>query len=130
MVYRRYLVCNQHIANQMQQYFPYPFAFAFPYGMAAAVMTSAPLCNVFWSASGNPPYNMSSVGVVIDPVSGTITTISPTSLVFGGGVVTPPSDVQVFLPVANGSRSRSSPRHRPTSPGRPRSSRESSGSRL
>ena len=53
--------------------------------------------------SGNPPYNMSSVGVVIDPVSGTITTISPTSLVFGGGVVTPPSDVQVFLPVANGS---------------------------
>ena len=39
----------------------------------------------------------------IDPVSGTITTVSPTSLVYGGGVVTPPTDVQVFLPVANGS---------------------------
>jgi hypothetical protein len=36
-------------------------------------------------------------------VAGTITTVSPTSLVFGGGVVTPPTDVQVFVPVANGS---------------------------
>ena len=85
----------------MQQYFPYPFAFAFA-NNTAAVMTSAPICNVFWSASGNPPYNMSSIGVVIDPVAGTITTVSPTSLVFGGGAVTPPTDVQVFLPVANG----------------------------
>ena len=102
VVYRRYLVCNQHIANQMQQYFPYPFAFSFA-NNTAAVMTSAPLCNVFWSADGNPPYNMSSIGVVIDPDAGTITTISPTSLVFGGGVVTPPTDVQVFVPVATGS---------------------------
>ena len=101
VVYRRYQVCNQYIAQQMQQYFPYPFAYAFP-NAPAAVLTSAPICNVFWSASGNPPYNMSSIGVVIDPDAGTITTISPTSLVFGGGVVTPPTDVQVFLPVANG----------------------------
>ena len=101
VVYRRYLVCNQHVANQMQQYFPYPFAFSFA-NNTAAVMTSAPLCNVFWSADGNPPYNMSSIGVVIDPDAGTITTVSPTSLVFGGGVVTPPTDVQVFVPVATG----------------------------
>ena len=46
---------------------------------------------------------MSSIGVVIDPDAGTITTVSPTSLVFGGGVVTPPTDVQVFVPVATGS---------------------------
>ena len=102
VVYRRYLVTNQFIAHQMQQYFPYPFAFAFA-NNTAATLTSAPLCNVFWSASGNPPYNMASIGVVIDPVAGTITTESPTSLVFGGGVVTPPTDVQVFVPVANGS---------------------------
>src|SRR5208282_5860829 len=102
VVYRRYLVTNQFIAHQMQQYFPYPFAFSFA-NNTAAVLTSAPLCNVFWSASGNPPYNMASIGVVIDPVAGTITTESPTSLVFGGGTVTPPTDVQVFVPVANGS---------------------------
>ena len=101
VVYRRYKVTNALIAHQMQQFFPYPFAFSFANG-AAACMTSAPLCNVFWSASGNPPYNMASIGVVIDPDAGTITTISPTSLVFGGGVVTPPTDVQVFLPVATG----------------------------
>ena len=101
VVYRRYQVTNALIAHQMQQYFPYPFAFAFP-NAPAACMTSAPICNVFWSASGNPPYNMASIGVVLDPDAGTITTISPTSLVFGGGVVTPPTDVQVFLPVATG----------------------------
>jgi hypothetical protein len=102
VVYRRYLVTNAFIAHQMQQFFPYPFAFSFA-NNTAATLTSAPICNVFWSASGNPPYNMSSIGVVIDPVAGTITTVSPTSLVFGGGAVTPPTDVQVFVPVANGS---------------------------
>jgi hypothetical protein len=101
VVYRRYLVTNPFVAHQMQQYFPYPFAFSFAKN-TAAVLTSAPLCNVFWSASGNPPYNMSSIGVVIDPDAGTITTVSPTSLVFGGGVVTPPTDVQIFVPVATG----------------------------
>ena len=100
--WRRFKVMNSAVAAAMQQYFPYPFAFSFANG-AAAAMTSAPVCNVFWSSSGSPPYNMASVGVVIDPVAGTITTVSPTSLVFGGGVVTPPTDVQVFLPVANGS---------------------------
>ena len=39
VVYRRYLVCNQHVANQMQQYFPYPFAFSFA-NNTAAVMTA------------------------------------------------------------------------------------------
>src|SRR5271157_1160882 len=102
VVWRRYKVTNSYIAAQMQQFFPYPFAFRNSDGTAAA-MTTSPVCTVYWSPSGSPPYNQSSIGVQIDPASGTITTVSPTSLVYGGGVVTPPTDVQVFLPVANGS---------------------------
>jgi hypothetical protein len=101
VVWRRYLVTNPAIAASMQQSFPYPFAFKNSNGTAAA-LTMAPMCNVLWSASGSPPYNQSTIGCVIDPVAGTITTVSPTSLVYGGGVVTPPSDVQVFVPIATG----------------------------
>jgi hypothetical protein len=101
VVWRRYKVMNATVAAAMQQVFPYPFAFRNSDGTAAA-MTSAPVCTVYWSASGNPPYNQSTIGVQIDPVAGTITTVSPTSLVYGGGVVTPPTDVQVFLPIATG----------------------------
>ena len=102
VVWRRYKVTNSYIAAQMRQFFPYPFAFRNSDG-TAATLTTSPVCSVYWSSSGSPPYNQSSIGVQIDPVSGTITTVSPTSLVYGGGVVTPPTDVQVFLPVANGS---------------------------
>ena len=35
-------------------------------------------------------------------MAGTVTTVTPTSLVYGGGVVTPPTDVQVFVPIATG----------------------------
>jgi hypothetical protein len=101
VVGRRYKVMNPTIAAAMQQYFPYPFAFRNSDG-TAATLTSAPVCTVYWSASGSPPYNQATIGVQIDPVAGTITTVSPTSLVFGGGIVTPPSDVQVFVPVATG----------------------------
>ena len=102
VVWRRYKVTNPDVAAAMQQTFPYPFAFRNSNGTAAA-LTMAPMCNVLWSASGSPPYNQSTIGCVIDPVAGTITTVSPTSLVYGGGAVTPPSDVQVFVPVATGS---------------------------
>ncbi len=102
VVWRRYKVTNPSIAAAMQQFFPYPFAFRNSDG-TAATLTTSPVCTVYWSASGSPPYDQSSIGVQIDPVSGTVTTVSPTSLVYGGGVVTPPTDVQVFLPVANGS---------------------------
>lgn len=102
VVWRRYYVTNPYIAAAMQQFFPYPFAFRNSDGTAGALTTS-PVCTVYWSANGSPPYNQSSIGVQIDPVAGTITTVTPTSLVFGGGAVTPPTDVQVFLPVANGS---------------------------
>ncbi len=108
VVWRRYAVTNSAIAAQIQQFFPFPFAFRNSDG-TAATMTTSPVCSVYWSSSGSPPYNQSSIGVQIDPVSGTITTVSPTSLVYGGGVVTPPTDVQVFLPVANGSLQVQSP---------------------
>ncbi len=108
VVWRRYKVTNSAIAAQMQQFFPYPFAFRNSDG-TAATLTTSPVCTVYWSSSGSPPYNQSSIGVQIDPVSGTITTVSPTSLVYGGGVVTPPTDVQCFLPVANGSLQVQSP---------------------
>ena len=99
VVWRRYKVMNAAVAAAMQQSFPYPFAFRNSNGTAAA-LTMAPMANVLWSASGSPPYNQSTIGCVVDPVAGTITTVSPTSLVYGGGVVTPPSDVQVFVPIA------------------------------
>src|SRR5208282_4487951 len=78
-----------------------PFAFRNSDG-TAATLTQAPVCSVYWSASGSPPYNQSAIGIQIDPVAGTVTTVTPTSLVYGGGIVTPPSDVQVFIPVATG----------------------------
>ncbi len=102
VVWRRYAVTNPSIAAAMQQFFPYPFAFRNSDG-TAATLTTSPVCTVYWSANGLPPYNQSSIGVQIDPVNGLITTVSPTSLVYGGGVPTPPTDIQVFLPVANGS---------------------------
>ncbi len=102
VVWRRYKVTNSAIAAQMQQYFPYPFAFRNSDGTAAALTTS-PVCTVFLGL------NQSSLQVQVDPVAGTITTVSPTSLVFGGGVVTPPTDVQCFVPVANGSLQVQSP---------------------
>lgn len=108
VVWRRYKVTNPEIAAAMQQYFPHPVAFRNSDGTAAA-MTSAPVCTVLWSNTGNPPCQQSSIGVQIDPVAGTITTVSPTSLVFGGGQVTPPNDVQVFLPVATGALEVESP---------------------
>jgi len=103
VVYRRYRVCNQHIAQQMQQYFPYPFAYAAPTG-AAAVMTSAPICMAYWTTTGfGQTYTSGgSIPVIVDPDAGTITTTQPTAL-NNGVIVTPPTDVQVFLPVATGS---------------------------
>ncbi len=101
VVYRRYKVTNAAVAAQMQQYFPWAVAFRFA-DNSAATTTTTPMCTVYWSSSGSRPYNMASIGLTVDPESGTITTDRPTCFVFGGGAITPPSDVQVFVPVANG----------------------------
>ena len=58
----------------------------------------------YWSETGfGQTYNSGgSIPVIVDPVGGTITTTQPTAQV-NGNIVIPPTDVQVFLPVANGS---------------------------
>ena len=108
IVYRRYKVTNAAVAAQMQQWFPHAFAYRNSDGTAGA-MTTAPVATCYWSSSGNPPYNQASIGIQIDPVAGNITTFSPTCFVFGGGPITPVSDLQVFLPVASGSLTVQSP---------------------
>ena len=109
VVYRRYAVVDSSgwgptssMGPRLQQYFPYPFAYKNAAGTAAA-LTSAPVGSVLWSSSGSAPFNESDFSVTVDPSSGTITFPTPTSLVYGGGVVTPPSNITVFVPVANGS---------------------------
>ncbi len=101
VVYRRYVAVNPAIGAQLQQYFPYQFAFTNAAGNSAA-LTSSPVGMVLWSASGSAPWNESDFSVSVDPTSGTILFPSPTALVYGSGTVTPPSNVMAFLPVANG----------------------------
>ncbi len=101
VVYRRYVAVNPSIGAQLQQYFPYQFAFSNAAGNAAA-LTSAPVGMVLWSSSGSAPWQESDFSISVDPESGTILFPSPTALVYGGGTVTPPSNVMAFLPVANG----------------------------
>jgi len=95
------LAVNSAIGAALQNYFPYPFAYRNNDGTAVA-LTSAATGMVLWSASGSAPYNESDFSVTVDPESGTLSFPRPTSLVYGGGVVTPPSNVMVFVPVATG----------------------------
>ncbi len=101
VVYRRYVAVDPAVGAQLQQYFPYQFAFTNAAGNAAA-LTSAPVGMVLWSPSGSAPWQESDFSVSVDPTSGTVLFPSPTALVYGGGMVTPPSNVMAFLPVANG----------------------------
>ena len=83
--------------------FPYPVAYRNSDG-TAATLTSTPAGTVFYSQSGSPPYEQSSIGVVCDAESGTILTARPTALVFSADGVTPTpvDDVQAFVPVNTG----------------------------
>ena len=102
-VYRRYQVTNAEIAAQMTNYFPYPVAYRNSDG-TAATLTSTPAGTVFYSPSGSPPYQQSSIGVECDAESGTILTARPTALVFSADGVTPTpvNDFQAFVPVNSG----------------------------
>ncbi len=102
-VYRRYQVTNAAIAAQMTNGFPYPVAYRNSDG-TAATLTSTPAGTVFYSQSGSPPYEQSSIGVTCDAESGTILTARPTALVFSADGVTPTpvNDVQAFVPVNTG----------------------------
>ena len=100
--WRRYLVVPPGVGAAMQQVFPYPFAYS---NGGAASVTQAPIGMVYYGNSASNPatWNSSQEPIVVDPGSGTITFDQPTSLVYGGGTVaTPPTNVEVFVPVANG----------------------------
>ena len=87
----------------MTNYFPYPVAYRNSDG-TAATLTSTPAGTVFYSPSGSPPYEQSSIGVECDAESGTILTARPTALVFSADGVTPTpvDDFQAFVPVNTG----------------------------
>jgi hypothetical protein len=119
VVYRRYICTQAGVGAALQNYFPYPFAYKNADGTAAA-LTSAATGMVLWSAgAGACPYNYtggavnqtglneSDFSVTVDPESGTISFPRPTALVYGGGTVTPPSNVMAFVPVATGDLSMS-----------------------
>jgi hypothetical protein len=127
VVARRFVVVDSSgygpsskLGPALQQYFPYPFAYKNSNGQAAAI-TSAPVGSVLYSSgsstssttwlnSGSPPWNESDFSISVDPESGTITFPQPVNLVYGGGTVaTWPSNVQVFVPVATGVLSLTSP---------------------
>jgi hypothetical protein len=101
VVYRRYVATQAGVGALLQNYFPYPFAYKNADGTAAA-LTSAAIGMVLWSATGSAPYQESDFTVTVDPESGTISFARPTALVYGGGIVTPPSNVMAFVPIATG----------------------------
>src|SRR5271166_59943 len=101
VVYRRYVCTQAGVGAQIQNYFPYPFAYRNADGTAAA-LTSAATGMILWSATGSAPYMESDFTITVDPESGTISFPRPTSLVYGGGVVTPPDNVMAFVPIATG----------------------------
>lgn len=103
VVYRRYAIVAPYGAA-IQQMFPYEV----PYRMGdtlAMTLVSTPQASVFYSTSGNPPYQTSAVGIAaIDPDAGTVTLAKPSALVFSpnGTTLVPVNDVQFFLPIATG----------------------------
>lgn len=103
IVYRRYGIVAPYGAA-IQKMFPYER----PYRRGdelAQTLVSTPQASVFYSSSGNPPYQSSAVGIAsIDPDAGTVTLAKPSALVFSpnGTTVVPPTDVQFFLPIATG----------------------------
>ena len=101
VVYRRYIATQSGVGARLQNYFPYPFALKNADG-TAATLTSAATGMVLWSATGSAPYQESDFSITVDPESGTISFPRPTCLVYGGGLVTPPSDVRAFVPIALG----------------------------
>jgi hypothetical protein len=110
LVYRQYQVTNAQIAAQMTNLFPYPVAYRNSDG-TAATLTSTPCGTVFYSASGNAPFEQSGIGIRVDPSSGTILTAKPTCLVFSanGTTIVPVDDLQVFIPVNTGALSATYP---------------------
>jgi hypothetical protein len=108
VVYRRYICTQPGVGQALRNYFPYPFAYKNADGTAAA-LTSAATGMVLWSATGSAPWQESDFSITIDPETGTISFPRPTSLVYGGGVVTPASNIMAFVPIATGDLTLSAP---------------------
>ena len=104
VVYRKYKVTNSDIAAAMLNFFPYPVAIKGTPVTTSLAVTSTPTGFIAWSNSHSPPYNVSSMGITVDPVNGLIYFDRPTALVFGSQV-TPPDNVIAFLAVAAGTLS-------------------------
>ena len=105
VVGRRYKISNPAIAHTLQLAFPYPVPFVYA-GGSAAEMVSSPMGVVWYSPTGGttPPYNMSTVGLTIDPDGGLVYFNTPVYIT-AGGMVTPvrwPAVVQAFLAVGYG----------------------------
>lgn len=103
VVYRRYGIVAPYGAA-IQQMFPYERPYRRGDEMAVSLV-STPQATVFYSSSGNPPYQSQSVGIAsIDPDAGTVTLAKPSALVFSpnGTTLVPVNDVQFFLPIATG----------------------------
>lgn len=102
VVYTRYKVVNSLYAHAMVNFFPYPWAYAYPYGAQSPVATlvSVPTGTLIWKSSTIPVYTTGvSVPITVDPDSGYIYFAKPTALVFGGGTVSPCDDVRALLAV-------------------------------
>jgi hypothetical protein len=103
VVWRRYAIASP-FGSLIQQSFPYEVPFRRGSELSETLV-STPQATVFFSTSGNPPYQVSSVGIsAIDPDAGTVTLTKPSALVFSpnGTTIVPPNDVQFFLPIAVG----------------------------
>jgi hypothetical protein len=96
---RKYLVTNRAIGQALMQYFPWPYPVLGAAGNSAT-MTSTPICQVLYSPTGSPPYQVAVVGITIDPVNGIIYTDRPVQTIFGSPQW--PTDVWFFVPVATG----------------------------
>ncbi len=90
---REFVLTNSLYGQSMQPFFPWPFPFVGAFGNSAT-MTTTPICQVIY---GN---QIAIVGITIDPVNGVIYTDRPVQTIFGSPQY--PDDVQVFLPIANG----------------------------
>jgi hypothetical protein len=102
VVYTRYQVVNTALRGAMVNFFPYPVPYVFANG-TGAVMTNAPMGAVILTQTtslGPQTYSVT-LPITTDPTSGYIYFPKPTALVFGGGTVTPPTEVRALLAIAD-----------------------------
>lgn len=98
VVYTRYKVVNTAFASAMVNFFPYAVPYVSPTGLGA-VMTNSPMGTIMLTQGSNH-YSVT-VPFTSDPGTGYIYFAKPTALVFGGGAITPPTEVRALLAIAD-----------------------------